>query len=394
MVIIANAKNAETKKVDTMLRKLVSIRRVHSIEPIEGADFIERLVIEGWNVISKKGEFQKGDLAVYFEIDSFIPDEPRYEFLKDKKTLNGVEGYRLRTKKLRGVISQGLALPLSLFPEIKNPIEHDEVTDLLGVVKYEKIIPSNKGDKQPKVSNWPWFIPKTDQERIQNLMEYFDNYKEMSFEETLKLDGSSMTVYKMSKDLNWFQKKLNSLVVFLGMPYLKFKDYHFGVCSRNIELIEDTQFKKVFINNGIESEFDSMNYWKVAYKYNLEFFVPAGFAVQGEMIGPKIQSNHEKVQELEFYVFDVFDIKYNRYLTPEERKDFMDWYMPYVSHVPIVLGNVKIFEQCPTLDHLMKRVTGESMNPGTVSEGRVYKSVDGKVTFKCVSNEYLLKFEE
>ena len=374
-----------------MTRKLVSIRRVNRIDPIENADFIEKLTVDGWKVIAKKGEFKENDLCVFFEIDSFIPDEPRYEFLKDIKEFNGKKGYRLKTKKLRGVISQGLALPLSSFPEIKNPIQFDEVTELLKVEKYEKIQNSgtSSSPKQQKVGNFPWFIPKTDQERIQNLMEYFETHKETEFEETLKLDGSSLTMYKIPVELNLFKRLVNSL----PLPF-KFKNYHFGVCSRNLELFENRQMKASFLNTDKSTEFDSNNYWKIAYKYNVEHYLPSGYAIQGEMIGPKIQANHEKVEELDFYVFDIYSIKENRHLTPQERTDFMSVELRGLKHVPVTNRAIKIFKSYPTLDDLLNRVKGPSMNKGTISEGRVYKSIDGKISFKCINNEYLLKCEE
>jgi hypothetical protein len=149
---------------------------------------------------------------------------------------------------------------------------------------------------------------------------------------------------------------------------------HFGVCSRNLEL----------------QRTDS-NFWKAAAKYNIEKELPIGYAIQGELIAPNIQSNHEKVQEVEYYIFSVFDIAKQKYLNPAEKKDFLLNFST-LKAVPVVEESVKIFQEEPTLDNLLTRVEGQSMNPGTTSEGRVYVSTSNpQVHFKCISNKYLLK---
>ena len=193
-----------------MTRKLVSIQRIHRIDPIAKADAIECVTIHGWELVAKKGEFAVGDLCVYFEIDSFLPEDPRYEFLKDLKNHQGRKGYRLKTIRLRGQVSQGLALPLCMFPEITNPIELDEVTDLLNVIKYDNSI-AQSGNKPglkagSTAGKFPHFIPKTDQERIQNLSDWFTRYSDVEWEETLKLDGSSCTMYNIEKQPSLWQR--------------------------------------------------------------------------------------------------------------------------------------------------------------------------------------------
>lgn len=359
-----------------MERKLASIQVVRKLLPIKGADFIEVAIINDWSVIVKKGEFQVNSKCVYFEIDSLLPEEPQYEFLSSsKRDYFGVPKYRIKTMKMRGVISQGLALPLTLFTEVSQDIQigHD-LTELLRIEKYDPEFYTDNGNK-PKngnpLSRFPSFIPKTDQERIQNLPHYYETYKDHEWEETLKLDGSSLTAYKIHKPLSLFKK----IKQFFGF---KQKDYHFGVCSRNIELKRS----------------ESSDFWKIMIELDVERYLPEGYAIQGELIGPHIQSNHEKVSQNEFYLFDIYDINNNRYLMPEERKMIMKQ-LPTIKHVPIVNKKSKIFDRCTDLQLLQQQVSGSSINYNTISEGRVYKSCTiAGLSFKCINNEYLLKSEK
>ena len=374
-----------------MTRKLVSIQRIHRIDPIAKADAIECVTIHGWELVAKKGEFAVGDLCCFFEIDSFLPEDPRYEFLKDLKTHQGRKGYRLKTIRLRGQISQGLALPLCMFPEITNPIEFDEVTDLLNVIKYDNSIAQsdNKPGLKagPTAGKFPHFIPKTDQERIQNLSDWFTRYSDVEWEETLKLDGSSCTMYKVAKSPSIWSR----IKAFFGAPLV---NYHFGVCSRNIEIKRSDNYVKTFTNSDKESTYQSSDFWRVAHLYNVERHLPTGYAIQGELVGPKIQANHEKVEGLDFFIFDVYDILNSRYLTPLERANFVSTFLPTMKHVPVLNPSIRIFEVCPDIKSLLARVQGQSMNPGTISEGRVYKSLDGTKSFKCINNDFLLKCEQ
>lgn len=374
-----------------MERKLVSIQKVRKLMPIKGADFIEIALINDWTCIVKKGEFTVGDPAVYFEIDCLLPEEPRYEFLaSSKRDYFGTSKYRIKTMKMRGVISQGLALPLSTFPELNANMEGD-LSSQINVIKYDpEFYTDNSKSSSPKTGNpagkFPSFIPKTDQERIQNLPHYYELYANHLWEETLKLDGSSLTAYKIHRPLSLFQKTKQ----FFGF---KQKDYHFGVCSRNLELKPNDNFKKEFINGNKPSEYNQSDFWKIMIELNVEEYLPVGYAIQGELIGPKIQNNHEKVDHNQFYLFDIYDIKNHRYLMPDERQRMMR-FLPTIKHIPIVSPSSNIFQRCIDLSLLQQQVTGLSMNPGTVSEGRVFKSCSvAGLSFKCISNEYLLKVE-
>src|SRR4051812_46048509 len=188
------------------MRKLVTIRKISEMHPIPDADLIERARIDGWNVVVKKGEFQSGDLCVYGEIDSVFPaSDDRFAFL---------EGKRLQTKKMRGVVSQGIAFPISILGQIETKIG-DDVTDFLGVTKYEPPPPKSMEAK----GEFPWFIPKTDAERVQNLVEDLNIHLGKLAFVTEKLDGSSITIFSQRDENGW----------------------NTGICSRNLELKLDAE---------------------------------------------------------------------------------------------------------------------------------------------------------
>ncbi len=363
------------------MRKLVTIRRMEKIYPIPKADRLELGTVGGWSVIIKKGEIKEDDLFVFFEIDSFLPADPLYDFLGRTTTHQGQEGYRIRTMKMRGAISQGLALPMDMFYKYKEEIqfiEGEDITDIVNVIKYDidlvrggpKTPGSNPG--RPKGS-FPSFIPKTDQERIQNLGHYFTQHEDTEFEETIKLDGSSMTCYKAVLATG-FQQLLIKLTFGLYIP-----KPHFGVCSRNLELKRPTDTDK------------QSNFWNTALIANLENDLPVGFAVQGEVIAPNIQSNYEKVTKAEFYIFNVYSISASSYLLPDAARKWVAKYLPKATYIPVIEPKIAILKEYPSFDSMQTRVSGPSLNPGVKAEGRVYKAVDGSCSFKCISNEYLLQ---
>ena len=363
-------------------RKLVTIRTVSKLVDIEGADNIVAAIIDGWQVVVKKNEFKQNDKCVFFEIDSFLPKEPRYEFLGKTQLYNNIEGYRLKTIKLRKTLSQGLALPLTLFPELTESVFNlpEDLSQMLNVVKYD----NEQAVKKPglKAGNaeakFPDFIPKTDQERIQNLTSKFITSKDEIYEETLKMDGSSMTCYKIHKELRWLQKLTNMLRL------TNYKPYHFGVCSRNLELKRPTK-------DSPKSDF-----WDIAIENNIEDILPVGYALQGELCGPRIQSNHEKLNENHYYIFDIYNIDKQRYLMPAERQLMFSILIretKTMHHTQIVENGFKPFQL--TLEELLERVDTQSVNKGTISEGRVYKNISNpNDTFKVINNRYLLKNEK
>lgn len=349
-------------------RKLATVRTVSSKSPIEGADFIETVMIDGWQCICKKGEMNIGDKVIYFEIDSFLPIRDEFEFLRKssyKKMEGDKEGFRLKTMKLRGTLSQGLAIPLSLLN--LNPDDHnigDDLTSLLNVELYEPPIPVSLTGLCK--STFPRFIPKTDQERIQNIPEYFQKYKNTEYEVTVKLDGTSSTNY--------------------------FKDGEFGVCSRNMDLIES----------------EENLYWKNANKLRLRDILKElnmNIALQGEIVGPGIQKNRAKLSEITFFLFDIYDIDNQIYFCPEERLSLMkeinkiaENYNTVIRHVPIVMMPCPFFDYFPTIQEALEAADGNTLlNPATTREGIVCKPMEStkqRNSFKIISNNYLLKNDE
>ena len=376
-----------------MSRKLVTIRKISSLIPMDGYDAVCLAAIDGWTTIVKKSEFTVGQYCVFFELDSFIPaTDTRFAFLKKTTTFEGHEGYRLRSMKLRSYLSQGLALPtwfLGLSDALVEQWYKDQtdISSEFNVIKYDNSI--QELDQRPGLKagkprgSFPSFIPKTDQERIQNLTHLWHTIDpDTTFEETLKLDGSSMTCYKIAKAPTLWTR-IKSL-------FTTVSNYHFGVCSRNLELSRDANNIITFDNNGKSSEYNQSDFWRTAIKLDIKSKLPIGYAVQGELIGPKIQANHEKVPELQYYIFDVFDINTGLYLTPEARRAFCTEHG--LPHVPVVSTDFQPFHLA--LSDLLLHVEGESMNPNTISEGRVYKSNSSQLSFKVISNKYLLKAEQ
>jgi RNA ligase (TIGR02306 family) len=339
-------------------RKLASIKPITYIKPIEGADNIECAIVDGgWPVVVKKGEFQVNDIAIYLEIDSWVPHElaPFLSKEKEPREYNGVKGERLRTVKLRGQVSQGLLLPVEL--TFWRDIGTD-LTESLGIQKWEPPIPAQLQGVMK--GNFPHFITKTDQERCQNLRkDIFESHKDECYEVTIKLDGSSMTVYVKGDD--------------------------FGVCSRNIDL----------------KETETNSFWKAARGQNL--IEPlrelckekqVDYAIQGELIGESIQGNPEKIKGQCIYLFDIFDITNGCYLRANERQSVLSELNARganLGHVPVLDPDLKVADNFTSIDELLEFAEGPSMNPDTKREGLVFKSVDTGFSFKAISNSYLLR---
>lgn len=337
------------------MRKMATVRKIDSLRPIVGADAIECAYVGGWTCVVKKGEYTAGDLAVYLEIDSWVPTElaPFLSKGKEPRVFDGIKGERLRTVKLRGQLSQGLLLPLE--PTCTNIeselIEGLDVSLPLNIVKWE--MPMNAQLAGMAKGNFPSLIPKTDQERVQNLKQEIDQAitDDLQFEVTEKLEGSSMTVYLI--------------------------DGEFGVCSRNLDLkeTEDNTFWQVARRDGIEEKMRIDGHF-------------VSFAIQGELIGPGIQGNIYKLSKPEFRVFDVYDISGGYYMSPARRREFIN--VMGLLHVPVI----STYEDLGVgaVEELLLWAEGASaITPTQEREGTVFKQVNGGMTFKAISNRYLLK---
>lgn len=341
-----------------MERKLASVRRIDKIEPIEGADKIVKATVGGWQLVTAiDNGFKEGDLVVYLEVDSWVPSGLAPFLTKPghfPKVFNGVEGERLKTIKLRGTLSQGLLMPMHVLTNYGADLEEGaDVTETLGIQKWEKEIPAQltglvKG-------NFPTLIPKTDQERVQNLKKEIEAAiaSGIRFEITEKLEGSSMTCYLI--------------------------DGEFGVCSRNLDLKRDE-------NNA---------FWSVAINERIEEKLRAygnDIAVQGELIGPGIQGNIYKCSEPAFFVFDIYDVKAGQYMTPPTRRELCNDVLG-LKHVPIVAHQAAMIDTLGinSMENVIAFADGKSQfNKDQNREGIVFKEVNGGMTFKAISNKYLL----
>jgi RNA ligase (TIGR02306 family) len=335
-----------------MERKLASIQRIANIKPIPNADAIEVATVLGWKCVVKKGDFSPGDLVVYIEYDSLLPEREEFEFMRPHK-------FRIKTVKLRKQISQGLCFPLSILPtDILGPSntlsEGDDVSDLLGIVKYE---PPLKGDPGVKKGNFPTFIKKTDETRIQAVPRLLERQAGRVLYVTEKLDGSSITIYV--------------------------KDGKVGVCSRNMEL-KDVEGNK---------------FWDTVKQYKLvEKLLAANknVALQGELIGEGIQKNKYKLEGQEIRLFNAFGIDDYIRLDLSDLKSLAKYCG--VETVPILEER---FTLQHTVDELVEYSVGFSeLCPGVQREGVVIRSngetIDdelGDLSFKVINPKFLLKFE-
>lgn len=332
------------------MRKLATIRQIDDIRAIDGADAIELAIIGGWQTVVKKGEFGVGDTVVFVEIDAWVPHAlaPFLSKGKEPREYKGINGERLRTVKLRGQLSQGLVLPLN--PATQFFQIDDDVSEVLGIIKWERDIPAQLRGQARGI--FPAFLRKTDQERVQNLGREVEKARAADevFEVTLKLDGTSFTAYH--------------------------KDGETGFCSRNLEL---------------KKEDASSVYAQVFAKYKLDDGLKAtgqNIAIQGEIMGPGVQGNREGLTEPTLFVFDIFDIDEQRYLLPNERANFFEMFLAHlgIQHAPIVC----FIDPLPAVADILRMADGQSLN-NPVREGLVFKSLERDFSFKAISAEFLLQ---
>lgn len=338
-------------------RKLASVQYVHEITPIEGADRIECVHVLGWSVVAKKGEFTVGESCVYFEVDSFLPVCEQFEFLRSSCFRNDDymgQGFRLKTQRFRGQLSQGLILPLSILPGDRSYMPGDDVTELLGVRKWEtedKVTSSGT-----VIGDMPYGIPKTDEMRIQSFPELISELLQQPYYITTKMDGTSVTMY-------W-------------------KDGKFGICGRNYEYADDGRCA----------------FWEYAKKYKLmEKFEDNNLpdlAFQGEFCGGGIQKNRLKLKYPEWYVFTVIDLNSHRRLGMEETARLCE--MLGITMVPVEETGEKF--PYHTVEELLERAKGK-YSSGLHKEGIVIRPVQpvysrtlsGPLSMKVLNNDYLLK---
>jgi hypothetical protein len=356
------------------MRQLVTIQRVKAVRSIENADNIEVADILGWHVVVKKGEFKEGDLCVYGEIDTIFP--------ADNKYFAFLEGKRIRTKKLRGQISQGIAFPLCILEGYDKPFgEGDDVTEFLGAKKWEpeddylfetEEPKNNKWYMRFRIGRWFWrkfiykplrakfpnWIHKSVESRVQVLQDVLYQYKGTVCDITEKLDGSSVTF--------WVDKK---------------RKLH--VCNRNKEILNE----KDIIYVTAKKFYDSMK------------FVPFYTVFQGEIIGPKIHGNKYKLDNYRIYVFNVIN-KDGSYVPPAEMRNICR--SLNIPTVPSV-GCIKLTDDVDKLVELS--IEKSVINNSVQREGIVirpyeniiipdHRFVGGRLSFKVINPKFLLKYEE
>ena len=333
------------------MRKLASIQKIKNIEPIVGADAIEKASVLGWQLVIRKGEFNIGDLCVYIEIDSVLPDKPEFELIRSKSN-------RIKTIKLRGQISQGICFPLSILPEGVDVVEDLDVTTILNITKYEPPIPANLAAEMKGL--FPSFMPKTDETRVQVLETLLKNYAGTTCYVTEKLDGSSATFYV--------------------------KDNEFGVCSRNLDLLfnESNSIWKFAVENKLEEKLKALN---------------KNIAIQGEIIGEGIQKNKYKLRGQTVYFFNVFDIDAYKYLSLNETKCLLN---------ELNLKMVPVLDENYLLESSVEAVIEKSkmksvLNKDTIAEGIVIRPLEeiidqfvlqGRISFKAINPDFLIKYDE
>ena len=419
-----------------MARKLASIVEIESCEPIPDTERLSVATMKGkgWKVVTGRDEYHAGDLAVYFEIDSFLKsDDERYAFLKDRclkkfvsKSGNVLrEGIRIKTIKLRGVISQGLLMPLSAFvgkeilvenhlakpddvvADDGKPVSQEELadvyistlyynkditdkidgvptiqkvevgvdsdlTELLHVEHYDEVKESLQPQTGSAISadamgNFPSaFVPKTDEERIQNLGDWFEKMKGRKWQVTVKADGTSCTI--------------------AYSPTIDFENPGI-VCSRNLRLKNITAAGVVPL------------YWQMNQKYNIlgklaEALVGGmEYAIQGEIVGPGIQKDRNKESDYVFKCFRIWDIAKQKFLNPNETVAFCKEFD--IPHVEVLKTDFPFFDEIKTMEDALKFAEGKTKERNE-REGIVCKTCDDGpyASFKIVSNKYLMKQDD
>ena len=345
-----------------MSRKLASIQRIWKIEPIEGADRIELAYVLGWQCVVNKGQFQPMDLAVYFEIDSFLPIRPEYEFMRASSYKNTDimgEGFRLKTQKFRGQVSQGLLLPVSQFPEIPaDSALGTDVTEILNVRKWA--IEERATSGGTVIGALPRSIPHTDETRIQAEPELIKEFAGLEYYISTKMDGSSHSI-SIDED---------------GIH----------VTGHNYEYKDD----------GISDFYKLVN--ERSYKDKLKAFAEKEgldtLTVQGEFCAPGIQQNRLKLKKPEWYVFTIMEngkrVGLNRMLDICKELE--------LTTVPVEEVGNDLPSKYPTIDALLERSDGSYPNGGK-KEGIVIRPTEpvfsnligAELSMKVVNNKYLLK---
>ena len=366
-----------------MSRKLASVQKVKAIKPIEGADKIEVVQILNWDCVAKKGEYKVGDEVIYFEIDSLLPDVPMLEWLKGSSWSQKLNRYKISTHRFRGQISQGLVIPIKDLEELDRqihnreecvPIAYTEGTDLTEILEIEKYEPPVSNGPLGEIISHEWYVPKTDEERIQvcaeNVLPEYIKSEQVDWYESVKLDGTSCTA---------------------GL----FEDA-FLIGGRN-QWYKDENMYTTTVKKYGDIEKHLRDYQKLTGKY---------IVFQGELCGPGIQSNRLGLKEKEWFIFNVW-VSDTGKMDSYKKLDLLrflnmcdDFGLPHVPIIPVKdKFNFKTTTDVDeTVEKLLKYVDTikyktffEESSPNQIAEGVVFRKNDMSYSFKVISNKFLLK---
>ena len=366
-----------------MSRKLASVQKVKAIKPIEGADKIEIVQVLNWDCVAKKGEYQVGDEVVYFEIDSLLPDIPMLEWLKGSSWSQKLNKYKISTHKFRGQISQGLVIPIKDLEELDRqihnreecvPIAYVEGTDLTEILEIEKYEPPVSNGPLGDTINHEWYVPKTDEERIQTCAE------------------TVLPEYMKSKRGKWYASvKLDGCSCTAGL----FEDM-FLIGGRN-QWYKDENMYTTTVKKYGDIEKHLRDYQKLTGKY---------IVFQGELCGPGIQSNRLGLKEKEWFIFNVW-VSDTGKMDSYKKLDLLrflnmcdDFGLP---HVPIIPVSAKFdFKTTTNIDETVEKLLKyadsvkyrtffDDASPNQIAEGVVFRKNDMTYSFKVISNKFLLK---
>ncbi len=393
-------------------RELAYVVKIDGISPIAGADRVELAHIGGWRIMVKKGQFQVGDFAIYFEIDSKVPEKEPFMFLEPKH-------FKVKTQKyFKGtVISQGLLMAFDDFilnSEVPSwvqslkfqinrgvNIEHEGLTEVIGVTyaveednkrkaasvdKYKKMAQRRPnifkqpwakwfmrrewgrklmfilfGKKKDKKTGWPSWVSKTDEERVQNMTWILEDKSDWIATE--KIDGTSTTAtYRRTGR----------------------RKHEFYICSRNV--VFDKPDKGCYYDTNVYTEMAEKYHFEdvlaaLVEKYDLEWAT-----LQGETYGAGIQKREYGLKGHDFVGFNLIFSDRGRLNSIEAKEILAEYGIPWV---PIVDEH---FVLPDTVEELLAIATDKSVIDGGMREGLVFRSQDGTRSFKAVSNEFLLKY--
>jgi RNA ligase (TIGR02306 family) len=330
------------------MSNIATIQRIKEIKPHTNSDNLELATVLGWQIVVKKGEFSTGDICVYVAIDSVLPERPEFEFLRNKQ-------FRIKPIRLRGEHSAGICFPLSILPlsetqkqnlilygnDYKHWNDGEDVSEILGIKHYEK--PMSPELAGQAVGGMPGFLIITDEENLRSSPNAVPEMYSRPYYITRKDDGSSGTFF--------LRGAASGLI-----------EGEFGVCSRRIHLKETE-------GNG---------FWKMAHKYDIKNALAKAFptmdiAVQGECCGPGIQKNKLGLKEMEFHLFNLFDIVNRVYLDYDKIVEFTKNYN--IPMVPVIEEGSSFSY---TLEELIALANAQKYPTGGPAEGIVIR---GKQSF-------------